>query len=449
MDYLNKNKPQNQTWISKKVNHDETPIQITENDIDNNEFSINNYNNLSIFKQKFKDTQLKNISINFGFPNTLNSYDYQNKVDLIENPMFEQKNYFYYDKNFQLFKNKSVSRYGDKKNKKGKNVVQKSNKNRLYSPQHKIITSIKKKKYLDDSAQCELNKKQKTAKKEIDVYELEVINQVLYNDEDSQGKSKKSGKETLSSKSEKDSDNDNEWGEIEQAVFENQNDNKDIKDKNLLNSFCIEIEKENGDKQLKYVEISKDENGLPDDPCLKIKYTLEDKISLNSATPQKTQSLIKQKDFSKHKSPYNKKYTENAYGTNSNISLRRENACEVFLKESKSTQNILSSSDGKEKTFDSGSTKQSSQKYSKYSNAMNNLNYKKNIDQIKPIRLDEQEEIEFNNKYINTSTNNNLTKKIIGQTKEEKKALSPDKVPNLKYNRSSYDAKENKKKKRK
>ena len=85
MDYINKNKPQNQTWISKKVNHDETPIQITENDIDNNEFSINNYNNLSIFKQKFKDTQLKNISINFGFPNTLNSYDYQNSVDLIKN----------------------------------------------------------------------------------------------------------------------------------------------------------------------------------------------------------------------------------------------------------------------------------------------------------------------------------------------------------------------------
>ena len=35
----------------------QTPIQITENDIDNNEFSINNYNNLSIFKQKFKETQ--------------------------------------------------------------------------------------------------------------------------------------------------------------------------------------------------------------------------------------------------------------------------------------------------------------------------------------------------------------------------------------------------------
>ena len=37
-------------------------------------------------------------------------------------------------------------------------------------------------------------------------------------------------------------------------------------------------------------------------------------------------------------------------------------------------------------------------------------------------------------------------KKGIAETPEEKKALSPDKVPNLKYNRSSYDAKENKKK---
>ena len=122
----------------------QTPIQIIENDIDNNEFSINNYNNLSIFKQKFKETQFT---------------------------MFGQKMISIMIKLFQLFKNKSVSRYGDKKNKKGKNFIQKSNKNHLFSPQHKIITSIKKKEYLDYSAQCELNKKQKTAKKEIDVYE--------------------------------------------------------------------------------------------------------------------------------------------------------------------------------------------------------------------------------------------------------------------------------------
>ena len=53
----------------------QTPTQITKNDIDNNEFSINNYNNLSIFKQKFKETQFT---------------------------MFGQKNYFYYDKNFSI-----------------------------------------------------------------------------------------------------------------------------------------------------------------------------------------------------------------------------------------------------------------------------------------------------------------------------------------------------------
>ena len=58
------------------------------------------------------------------------------------------------------------------------------------------------------------------------------------------------------------------------------------------------------------------------------------------------------------------------------------------------------------------------------------------------MSFDEQKEKELNNKYINTNIINNLTKKIIGQSKEEKKALSLDKVPN----KSSYDTKENKKK---
>ena len=35
------------------------------------------------------------------------------------------------------------------------------------------------------------------------------------------------------------------------------------------------------------------------------------------------------------------------------------------------------------------------------------------MDQIKLMSIDEQEEKEFNNKYINTNINNNLTKKII------------------------------------
>ena len=58
------------------------------------------------------------------------------------------------------------------------------------------------------------------------------------------------------------------------------------------------------------------------------------------------------------------------------------------------------------------------------------------------MSFDEQKEKELNNKYINTNIINNLTKKIIGQSKEEKKALSPGGAPG----KSSYDTKENKKK---
>ena len=58
------------------------------------------------------------------------------------------------------------------------------------------------------------------------------------------------------------------------------------------------------------------------------------------------------------------------------------------------------------------------------------------------MSFDEQEEKEFNNKYLNTNINNNLTKKIIGQSKKAKKALSNGGAPG----KSSYDTKENKKK---
>ena len=119
MDYVNKAKPQNQTHFSEKTNFVKNIQHNSDLDIDKKEIIVDNYNNRSVLRQKYPETQLKNISINFGFPNTLNSYDYQNSYDLVENPIFEQRNYFYYDKNFQLFKNKSVSRYGDKKFKNG------------------------------------------------------------------------------------------------------------------------------------------------------------------------------------------------------------------------------------------------------------------------------------------------------------------------------------------
>ena len=111
----------------------------------NREYILNSFNDYSELKQNYNNTQLKNISINFGFPNTRNTYKYQNTYSLIEFPMFEQRNVFYYDKDFKLFKNKSVSKYGEKKNKNNANLSQYSKNNRIFSPQHKIITSIKKK----------------------------------------------------------------------------------------------------------------------------------------------------------------------------------------------------------------------------------------------------------------------------------------------------------------
>ena len=350
MDSKNKAKPQIQMNYSERVKYEKNPLQNMENNnYDKKEFTIKNYNNRSVLKQNFPDTQLKNISINFGFPNTLNSYDYQNSYDLIENPLFEQRNYFYFDKNFQLFKNKSVSRYA----KKNKTSSFQTSKKKLLSPQHQIITSIKKKKFLEENEKEEINKKPKNVNKEMDIYELEVINQVLCNEEDSEGKNKKSGKETLSSKSGKDSEN--EWGEIEQAIFE---EKKELNN-NLLNSVCIEIEKENGDKQLKYLEISKDEDCLNEDPCLKIKYTLEDKICLNCNTPRKQPSLKKGKYNSLNKN--NNKFTGNIISP-----YKKENVSEIYLKESKSSQNMLSFSESNDKIFFSGSTVPSSNKYSKY-----------------------------------------------------------------------------------
>ena len=440
MDYKNKENSQNHPNISSKNYFNINPPQISEKDIDKNEITIKNYNDHSELKQNFLNTQLKNISINFGFPNTLNSYDYQNSYDLLDNPVFEQRNYFYYDKNFQLFKNKSVSRYGDKKLKnklQDKSQTQKPNQKRLFSPQHKIIASLKKKKYLNAEEDNNNNKNTKNLNKEKDIYELEVINQVLLNEDDSE-KNKKTGKETASSKSGKESDN--EWGEIEQNIFE---EKKELKD-NLLNSVYIEIEKENGDRQLKYVEISKDDNCPNEDPCLKIKYTVEDKICLNCATPSKNNNkLTKNKKSYLNKNNYlTNKTTTTTTGIN-DPSLRRENVSEIWLKESKSSQNILSSSDPNDKIFFSGSTVPSTQKYAKYSNALNNLSNKNKIDEIKKLnyRFNEEFNESTNTKYKNYT----LTKKSINQ--EKAKNLSPNKIMNLKYNRSSYDSGANRKRK--
>ena len=445
MDINNKAKSQKKSQFSEYINSNKNNFANSKVDNDTKEFTIDNFNNRSVLKEQFKNTQLKNISINFGFPNTRNSYDYQkNSFDLATKPIFEQKNYFYYDQNFQLFKNKSVSRYGDKKSKKGVNSLKKSNNNRLYSPQHKIITSIKKKKFLEENMPDDAFQKLKKHDKDNDIYELEVINQIVYNEDESEEKKKKSGKESSSSKSERESEN--EWGEIEQAIFE------DIKDKdnNLLNSVCIELEKENGDKHLKYVEILKDENDTPD-PCLKIKYTVEDKICLGCKTPEKSKTYKTSKETS-----YNKK---NLYNVNTgstaqstfkgyNKNLKKENASEVYLKESKSIQNVLSPNESNDKFF-SGSTVPSTQrylKYSKYSNEYNNLK-KKNIEEIKQLNYNEEDESQNYKGKIIPIKNTNLSQiiKDSGTSTDRGEKYSNNKnIKNLKYAINSYDSKAHK-----
>ena len=215
--------------FSEKKRHDKNNITEWILDCDKNNTNmdshrksilLNSSNDYSELTQNY-NTQLKNISINFGFPNTRNSYKYKKSFPLNEFPIFEQRNVFYYDKHFQLFKNKSVSKYGEKKNSKNKNDSQYSkNTTRIVSPQHKIITSIKKKKYLDNN---KTEKNNKTPISEKDFYELEVINQVLLDDEDLMG--------NLNTIGEKNSplavrELNDEWGEIEQVIFDKEKDKK-------------------------------------------------------------------------------------------------------------------------------------------------------------------------------------------------------------------------------
>lgn len=140
--------------------------------------------------------------------------------------MFEQKNTFYYDKNFQLFKNKSVSKFGDSKSKNNNNLSQSLSQNRYLSPQHKIITSIKRRKYRDENDLIELNKNKNTKPSEKDIYELEVINQVIFNETDEEGAKSKRYEEKVAPREIKESDG--EWGEIEQMIFENEKNKKII-----------------------------------------------------------------------------------------------------------------------------------------------------------------------------------------------------------------------------
>ena len=423
MDLLSDDKQQDKNNLSSLI------IDYNKNNLSNSninkakqEFFLNSCNDYSEFKQNYLNTVLKNISINFGFPNTINTYKYKNSFPLTEVPLFEQHNIFYYDKDFQLFKNKSVSKYGEKKNINNTSLSKNIKNNRILSPQHKIITSIKKKKYLNEKEVENIKKlKNETDKEEQkDIYELEVINQILLDEDDLDGK--KNGVKKL----------ENEWGEIEQEIFENEKDKKN----NLLNSIQVEIEKENGDKQLKVVEISKEEKDKKE-PCIKIKYTVEDKICLNSnETPREDSNYDKEtKDSAlksmNYKTNTNTNSTININYSNSSIKkhdssiLKKENVSELLLKENKSTQNIYSPSDN-EKIYYSGSIP-SNEKYKKYSNYKQDFNLLKEKKRIEPMKYNfgKEEEISPIKKVNEIEEKNIKLMDIINDGKEEE--IKPNK----------------------
>jgi len=400
MDFLSDDKQDKSHYSEWVMEYDKNNLSNSNMNKAKKELFLNSCNDYSILKQSYSNTNLKNISINFGFPNTRNTYKYKNSFPLTDIPLFEQRNIFYYDKNFQLFKNRSVSKYGEKKTKTNTSLSQYSKNNRIFSPQHKIITSIRKKKYVNEQDLENLKNAQKKEKNEKDIYELEVINQVVYDDEDSEGKNKKNMKSSPSTARELE----NEWGEIEQDIFENERDKKN----NLLNSIYVEIEKENGDKQYKKVEISKDDANKKE-PCIKIKYTVEDKICLNSPrdySPGDEQNSNFDKETMKDsgiKTGYktntnsisNINYSMNSIKKHDNSTLKKENVSEILLKDSKSSQNIFNSLEFDKSNLSGTNT--SNQKYQKYPNFKKDFNLVKNkkIDSIKPInyKFEREEEI--------------------------------------------------------
>ena len=395
MELSSEDKQQEKSHLSEWVmDYDKNTLLNSNPNKTKKEYFLNSCNDYSELRQSYSNTTLKNISINFGFPNTRNTYKYKNSYPLTEVPMFEQRNIFYYDKNFQLFKNKSVSKYGEKKNKNNSSLSQLIKNNKLFSPQHKIITSIKKKKYLNDEEVANIKnakknaKNEETEKDEKDIYELEVINQILYDEEESDGKNKKSSKNSLSGTRELE----NEWGEIEQEIFENEKD----KQNNLLNSVYVEIEKENGDKQLKVVEITR-EDKTKKEPCIKIKYTVEDKLCLNGGQDESQREELTSnydretmKDSGAKSHYYNKNTnstTTSSVKRHDYSTLKKENVSEILLKQSKSSQNIFTPSDKNKLNF-SGSfpSTQNDKKLSNYKQDFNLIYTNKKVDSIRPVK---------------------------------------------------------------
>ena len=360
MNYFSNSKKQYRNQTPKWTVKNKTDFSNHIRNKERKEIIVRKHKDFSELVQSFKNTVVRNISIDFNFPNTKNAYIYKRSFPIGECPMFEQKNIFYYDSNFQLFKNKSVSKFAKPNNKANLST----NQNKINNPQHNIITTIKRVKALDDSTSQEhenQNDKRRNSKTiEKDIYQLEVINQVIFNGT-GENKSNMKNYRTIEGKNytkdEKESES-GEWDEIEQKIFENEKDKKN----NLLNTVNVEIEKENGDKQLVIVEISKKDKH--EDQFAEIVSLEKRNIVIPEFNKEDLYSYY-EKDYFKDSSSRNSydktTYTNsthkniflsNSFKNNDSLNLKKEKASEIFLNEFNSKKRLFTSIDAKKNNLE-------------------------------------------------------------------------------------------------
>ena len=360
MNLFSNYKRQSQNLKTRWNNKNKYYSSINKKNKERKEVLVKKYKDYSELKQSFKNTLVRNISIDFRFPNTRNAYIYKRSIPIEECPMFEQRNIFYYDSNFRLFKNKSVSKLV--RTSSAGNISTKQNK--INNPEHNIITTIKRIKTLDDSTSQETeneNDRRKPKQVEKEIYELEVINQVIFGgtgEDKNNNENNKAieGKNII--KYEKEFD-DGKWGEIEQRIIENEKDKKN----NLLNTVNVEIEKENGDKELIIVEISKTEK--PKKKFAKIR-SLEERHLLSDKhkgeefySPIENEYLkdLLSKNFNDKKAMENenspKIFISSSFKNCNSLDLKNEKASEIFINKIANRKRLFTSKYNKKKKSES------------------------------------------------------------------------------------------------
>ena len=74
MDFNSEDTKQDKSRLSESIYMDRNLPKLTK---DKKEIFLNSANDYSELRQSYANTQLKNISIDFGFPSTRNTYKYK------------------------------------------------------------------------------------------------------------------------------------------------------------------------------------------------------------------------------------------------------------------------------------------------------------------------------------------------------------------------------------